>query len=237
MQIGTLYIIPTPLSEQPSETSFPTYNLLIISQIKHYLVEEVRTARRFISSLKLGINIETLYFTTISKDSTATHLAEFAQSMCEGTSWGMMSEAGCPAVADPGHSVVMQAHKINAKVVPLIGPNAIILALMASGLNAQNFEFHGYLPVKPVERDIKIKQIETESIRTGKTQIFIETPYRNITLCDALLRVCVPHTLLCVAQDLTGVQEQIITQNINQWKKAPKIADKVPSIFLLNGKI
>lgn len=230
---GSLYLIPTPLSENAlSKSTVPELNQ-IIPMLDYFLVEDLRTARRFISSLKLGLTIEELNFKILNKKTPDAEIEKLLLPLKSGKSIGLMSEAGCPGIADPGARAVVKAHAWNCKVYPLVGPSSIFLALMASGLNGQQFTFHGYLPIKPAELSKKVKSIEEESARKNQTQIFIEAPYRNDKMLQQLIKNCRPETKICVARDLTGGDELIITKSINEWKNVKIELHKIPTIFLM----
>jgi Predicted methyltransferases len=230
-QQGTLYLIPIPIAEGalhtlPAQVSTHTLHL------KYYVAENVRTARRFLKLLHPTLAIEPIEFIEIDKHEGAdTKL--LAQWLKEGKEVGLMSEAGCPGVADPGADIVAIAHRIGCKVVPLTGPNSMILALMASGLNGQSFAFNGYLPVKDPARAQRIKQLETLSKKENQTQLFIETPYRNNAMLDDLLKHCHADTRICVAQNISAANEYIYTNTVAGWQKNKPQFDKAPAVFLL----
>ncbi len=230
-----LYLIPLPLTD-----TLTTDNLLIpqareiIASTDYYLVENVRTARRFISSLKTGRAIEQLRFFELDKQTNLQQIAEHFKEIPPDAAVGVMSEAGCPGVADPGQVAVQYAHQTGKKVVPLVGPSSVLLALMASGFNGQSFAFHGYLPIQKQDKVKALKQLEKEAGR-GQTQIFIETPYRNDALVNDMLAHLQPHTQLCIAAHLTAPDEFIKTQKISDWQKNKPILGKVPAIFLLGS--
>ena len=230
---GTLYLIPTPLSSNSLEkTVVPELNS-IIKQLDYYLVEDLRTARRFISSLRLEVSIEDLKINVLNKKTSDREVEHLLAPLKKGRSVGLMSEAGCPGIADPGSRAVALAHKWGYRVYPITGSSSITLALMASGFNGQQFCFHGYLPIKPAELNKKIRELEEESSKKRQTQIFIEAPYRNERLLAQLLSNCKPSTMICVAKDLTGDDEKIVSKRVKDWQ--PDIMDmhKVPSIFLM----
>lgn len=228
---STVYLIPVPVADGALHTlSQEIYTCT--AQVRHYFVENVRTARRLLKALHPSIVIDSLHFSIIDKHQGAD-LRLFREWLREGISIGIMSESGCPGIADPGADLVAIAHKNSATVIPLTGPSSLILALMASGLNGQGFSFHGYLPVKEPHRSRKIRQLAQVSADTGYTQLFIETPYRNHTLLQELLRLCHDRTLLCVAQDITAPNAFIQTQPIEVWKKKSPVLEKKPAVFLL----
>lgn len=228
---GTVYLIPIPVAEGALHTLSPEI-LKHTLEIKHFFAENVRTARRFLKALHPALVIEEINFSEIDKREGAD-MSVLKQWLNEGHSIGIMSEAGCPGIADPGAEVVAVAHRMGAKVVPLTGPSSLLLALMASGLNGQSFCFSGYLPVKDPDRSQRIKALELISRKEKQTQLFIETPYRNNALLDELLKHCGNETRLCVAQNITAPDEYIRTMTINDWKKNKPTLQKQPAIFLI----
>lgn len=239
-QTGTLYLIPCTLGDTPAEQVLPAHVIAVARHLDHYIVEEPKTARRFLSALKHERPIQELHFTTLNEHTPASELDALLTPLLAGNDAGIISEAGCPGIADPGAELVNLAHRKNIRVIPLVGPSSILLALMASGMNGQSFAFHGYLPVAEAERNKAIASLEAESARRRQTQIFIETPYRNGKLFDALLQQCRPNTQLCIAADITLESELIQTRNIAQWKalgksqSAPEL-HKRPCLFLLQA--
>ena len=228
---GKVYLIPTVLSPDALQT-IPAYITATVQPLRIFFVENERTARRYLKALDRNINIDELQLHLMHENHPPdTALAK--KLLLEGNNIGIMSEAGCPAIADPGHLVVQVAHRINAAVIPLVGPNSILLSLMASGMNGQNFQFVGYLPVKPPERVKTLKELEAVSQKKGQTQIFIEAPYRNNQLLKDILANCKDHTQLCIAADITGPEEYIRTRTIKEWKTAIPELHKRPAIFLL----
>jgi len=234
LNFGTLYLLPTPIGEGNIETVIPSGTLEIVRTIDYFVVEELRTARRYLSKVKIGKAIDELTFFELNEHTAPETITPFLQPALEGHSIGLLSEAGAPAVADPGAALVRLAHEKNIPVVPLVGPSSLLLALMASGLNGQSFAFVGYLPVKSHERQQRIKQLEKRSTAEQQTQLFIETPYRNLSLFDEILKTALPHTQFCVAANLTQPDAFIRTATIAEWKRqpAPDIHKK-PCIFLL----
>ena len=234
MSNGTLYLIPCTLGDTPATQVLPQHTIDIARGLKHFVVEQPKTARQFLSALKHEQPIQSLHFATLNEHTVANELTELLAPLLAGEDVGIISEAGCPGIADPGAELVSLAHRHGIRVVPLVGPSSILLALMASGLNGQRFAFHGYLPIPEAERNKAIAALEAESARYHQTQLFIETPYRNEKLFSALLAHCRPQTLLCVASDITLPHEQIRTRPIAQWKSqpAPQL-NKRPSLFLL----
>ncbi|KAA3659377.1 MAG: SAM-dependent methyltransferase [Calditrichaeota bacterium] len=229
----TLYLIPAPLGESKYTTIFPSYNLDVINQIEHFIVENARTARRFLSKLGIDKKLTELHFYELNKHTQPEQIAGFLAPLQQGHDLGLLSEAGTPAVADPGAEVVQRVHRIGFAIVPLVGPSSILLALMASGLNGQSFAFNGYLPIEKNERRQRINFYEKRSRQERQTQLFIETPYRNTLLFTDLLQNCNGNTRLCVATDLTMDSQRIQTFTIAEWqqKQKPEM-HKRPTIFL-----
>ncbi len=232
MPTGKLYLIPTIIAPNSQDVVIPLQVKDVLLTIQHFLAEDIRTARRFLSSLKLYESIELLHFEVLNKDTAYADLSEFFTPLYEGKNIGVISESGCPGVADPGALAVKYAHDNSITVVPLVGPSSILLALMASGLNGQQFAFHGYLPIDQKEAALRIKELERESKQKNQTQIFIETPYRNNNLYQLLTRTLKDDCLLCVAVNITDNEEEIKTKPISQWKSEPKTLPKVPVVFL-----
>ncbi|SJZ78833.1 SAM-dependent methyltransferase [Porphyromonas crevioricanis] len=230
---GTVYLIPVPLSEGPLDHVLPAYNVELLAHIRHFVVENVRSARRFLKLADRSIDIDSLHFYELNKHSSPEDVGSYLHPLEEGEDVGMISEAGCPAVADPGALLVAAAHRAGYRVCPLIGPSSILLALMSSGFNGQSFSFHGYLPIDERERRQALQQLEQAVDRHGSAQIFIETPYRNEKLVDDLCRCCKPSTLLCIASDITGSRQMIKTQSLGKWKKHKPELHKIPTIFIL----
>ncbi|MEY2792197.1 MAG: hypothetical protein RJA76_189 [Bacteroidota bacterium] len=230
-----LYLIPSPIAESTSSLTLPSEIGNTILLCKHFFVENIRTARRFISELKLGITIEELEFYELTKDSQTadirTILKKLKASNCKHL--GVISEAGCPGVADPGAVAVQIAHQMGIEVVPLVGPSSILLALMASGFSGQSFIFHGYLPIEKANRIKKIELLEKEVVKSGQTQIFMETPYRNNAILEDLINNCHPETLLSISAELKGSDGFSKTMSIQHWKSQLPDLHKKPTIFLL----
>ncbi len=231
-----LYLIPVTLGETPIEQVLPSYNRDIILSIHHFIVEEERTARRFLKAVSKDINIDDITFYPMGKHADEHQFRTYLKPIAEGHSIGIISEAGCPAIADPGAGVVAIAQRLGICVVPLVGPSSILLALMASGFNGQNFAFNGYLPIQASERGTLIKKLEARAYTEYQTQMFIETPFRNDRIFNDLLTACRPQTLLCIAAGLTTKNEYIRTLAIGEWKKT-KLPDlrKIPAIFLISS--
>ena len=225
-----VYLIPSLLHEEGLR-SIPPYITDIVKQCQVLFVENERTSRRYLKTLAKEIVIDNYEWFTMAVDDDT--VKAFRKKIMEGKTIGIISEAGCPGIADPGQQLVAIAHEMNVEVKPLVGPNSILLALMASGMNGQQFKFNGYLPIKDPERHKAIKELESESSKKNCTQIFIETPYRNNQLMDALLHICQPSTKICLAVDLTSEKEFIKTRSVAEWKKDKPDIHKRPAIFLL----
>lgn len=229
-----LYLIPVTLGNTPIEQVLPAYNKQVICNIRHFIVEEVRTARRFLKQVDRDINIDELTFYPIGKHADAASFSKYLDALRNGKDMGVISEAGCPAVADPGADVVAIAQREGLKVVPLVGPSSILLAVMGSGFNGQSFAFHGYLPIAPTDRAKRLKQLESRSAAEHQTQLFIETPYRNHKIIADILSACNPRTRLCIASGLTTEKEYICSKTVKEWKQAPPPdLNKIPTIFAI----
>jgi 16S rRNA (cytidine1402-2'-O)-methyltransferase len=229
--LGKLYLIPVPLAENALAT-IPEDVKKLSCSFKHFFVENVRTARRYLKSIDKSVDIDSIQFSEINSQ-TKPDLAILKKWLNEGHDIGMMSEAGCPGMADPGSDLAAAAQEMGATVVPLVGPSSLLLALMASGFNGQGFRFAGYLPIKEPMRSKAIKGMETISAERKETQIFIETPYRNNPLFQEIVRLCKQQTKLCVAADITDENEFIKTKTIAEWTKQAPDLHKRPTIFLL----
>jgi len=227
-----LRLIPCPISSLSPKECLPPQVLNVIKETSIFMVEDLRSARRFISSTKQGIVIDELTFFVLNKKTKFEAIYDF-MSQYNDQHIGVISEAGCPAVADPGSIAVEVAHQCNRKVVPLVGPSSILLTLMASGFNGQSFVFHGYLPINQKERANKIKQMEKDAFHKKQTQLFMDTPYRNNHVLETILKTCNPQTRLCIAAELTSEQEDIKTKRIEKWKKEKLDLNKKPVIFAL----
>ena len=232
MTTGTLYLIPVPLADNAAAKSFTPYLTDTINQINEYIVENSKTARRFLKEAGLQTPQSELIVHDYGKHNR-DNLSEYFTGLLNGKNVGLMSEAGCPGVADPGAEIVAYAHKKGIKVVPLVGPSSILLALMASGFNGQSFTFHGYLPIDKVQRSQKIKELENLSETNNQTQIFIETPFRNNPMIEEIFRSCKPQTKLCIACNLTAEDEMVQTKTIAEWNKQVPDLHKKPVIYLL----
>lgn len=230
---GTLYLIPSPLGDSPLDAILPPNTLALIRRLDTFVVEHAKTARAFLKQAGTALPLQQLTLLELNEHTKGSELDALLAPLLTGKDVGLISEAGAPAVADPGANLARLAHRKGIRVVPMVGPSAILLALMASGLNGQRFAFHGYLPVDKAERAKKLKELEALSRSRDETQIFIETPYRNMPLLEAIGHSCAPATLLCVATDLTLETEWIATRPVGEWKKhLPEIA-KRPTVFLL----
>lgn len=223
------------LGETPVEQVLPSYNHEVIMGIRYFIVEDIRSARRFLRQTDKEFPIDDCTFYEMGKHADEKLFSGYLQPLREGKSIGVISEAGCPAVADPGADIVRIAQREGLRVVPLVGPSSMIMAVMASGLNGQSFAFNGYLPVEPSDRAKKLKALESRAWAEGQTQLFIETPYRNQKMFQSLLTALRPQTRLCIAAGITTSDEYIRTLQISQWKntKLPDLS-KVPAIFLIN---
>lgn len=234
MAKGTLYLLPVPLAEHAEKASYTILHYDIINNIKEYVVENEKTARKFLKEAGLKRPQSELIIHDYGKHSREKiNYTEIFKSVEQGSDMGLMSEAGCPGVADPGADVVFQAHRRGIRVIPLVGPSSILLGLMASGFNGQNFSFKGYLPIDKGARTKAIKDLENQSARERSTQIFIETPFRNNQMLSELLKSCKPQTKLCVACNVTGEEEYIKTKTIADWKNTTIDLHKKPCIFLI----
>ncbi|MEE2699925.1 MAG: SAM-dependent methyltransferase [Bacteroidota bacterium] len=236
MAKGKLYLIPSLLGDIESTNFFPILIVNHIKDINIFIVENVRSARRFIKKVDKQKEIDDCTFYTYGKHDEINLEADFLPHILKGEDVGIISEAGLPCIADPGSAIVEYAHDFNIDVVPLVGPSSIFLALMASGLNGQNFVFHGYLPIDKKERERKIKQMENQSRKLNQTQIFMETPYRNHQLLDSILKHCSKSARLCIATNITLPSEKINTMAIEEWKQMHFNIHKKPTIFLLLEK-
>ncbi|HTN45632.1 MAG TPA: SAM-dependent methyltransferase [Flavipsychrobacter sp.] len=226
-----VYLIPIPIAEGKLDTlSRDVYT--IIPSLQHFFIENTRTARRFIKSIYPEADIDAMQFSEIDKHNGAD-MRQLKEWLKQGKDIGVMSESGCPGIADPGADLVALAQEMEIRVVPLVGPSSVLLALMASGFNGQRFCFNGYLPIKEPLRGKAIKELEQYSQKNRQTQIFIETPYRNNSLLNDFLKHCSDNTRLCIAYDITGEAASIITKTIKQWKQEKPVLEKQPCVFLL----
>lgn len=233
MQRGTLFLIPVPLAENATHKSYTPFLLDTINAIKSYIVENEKTARKFLKEAGLKTPQSELLIHDYGKHKRGNSLVPFFKELMLGENVGLMSEAGCPGVADPGADIVAEAHKRGIKVVPLVGPNSMIQAIMSSGFSGQSFAFHGYLPIDKAERTKKIKELENLSQKYRQTQLFMETPFRNNHLFEDVLKSCSPNTQLCVASNINGEDEYIKTLPIALWRKEKIDLHKKPTVFLI----
>ena len=231
---AALYLIPVTLGETEINQVLPCYNHDVIVNIKHFIVENIRSARRFLKKVEKSIDIDELTFYELNRHTDRKFISEYLKPMEAGFDVGIISEAGCPAIADPGADVVAIAQKKGLKVVPLVGPSSIIMSVMGSGFNGQSFAFNGYLPVEVPERIKALRKLENKVYNEDQTQLFIETPYRNGKMFETIINALKPNTKLCIAAGITCAEEYIKTRTIAEWKKNP-LPDigKIPAIFLL----
>lgn len=231
---GTLYLIPTVLSDSPIDQVLPAGNAHVVRTLRHFIVENIRTARRFLKAVDRTVDIDSLTFYELNQHTDPRQVASYLEPLAAGLDMGIISEAGCPAIADPGADVVAIAQSRGCTVVPLVGPSSILLSLMASGFNGQSFAFQGYLPIDKSERTARLRTLEARIYSEHQTQIFIETPYRNLQLISELCHTLRPQTKLCIAADLTSPSQYIRTQTIARWRTTtPPDIHKHPCIFLL----
>ena len=228
-----LYLFPVPLSDNPVTEVLPAHNIELIKSVKYFIVENLRSARRFLKQCDRTIDIDSLTFFTLNEHTDASELTSMLAPMEAGNDVGIISEAGCPAVADPGADIVAIAQQRGYTVVPLVGPSSILMGVMASGFNGQSFAFNGYLPIDQSARAARLKELERRIVREHQTQIFIETPYRNNRLIAELCRSLPGNMRLCVASDITGARQSIVTLPLSKWAKREYNYDKTPTIFLL----
>lgn len=233
MQKGTLYLIPVPLAEHAAYKSFTPFLVKTINEIDTYIVENEKTARKFLKEAGLRLPQSELVIHDYGKHKRHQSTMHFFEALLAGKSVGLMSEAGCPGVADPGADIVAEAHRRGIKVVPLVGPNSMIQAIMASGFSGQSFAFHGYLPIDKADRAKKIKELEAVTGKFNQTQLFMETPFRNNLLLEEVLRVCHSSTPLCIACNINAADEFIQTKTVADWRKNKPDLHKKPTVFLL----
>lgn len=236
MKLGTLFLIPTPISEAPMRFVIPEGNKEQLHNLTQFMVEKEKPARSALKKLELAHPIQELKLHNIGKYSESSDFESYFEPLFNGEDMGLLSDAGCPGIADPGSELVKLAHQFEIKVIPLVGPSSIFLALMASGLNGQNFAFNGYLPVKDKERAKKLRDLEQHSVRTGQTQMFIETPYRNEQMFETLKKTLRPDTKLCMALDATAPNQYIKMMTVAEWKthQHPSFHKK-PCVFLFQA--
>ncbi len=233
MQHPSLFLIPVTLGDTSVERVIPSYNIEIVSSLKHFIVENVRSARRFLKLCNKEIDIDSITFYELNKHTDKNQIANYLLPVKSGESMGVISEAGCPAVADPGADVVAIAQSNGIRVVPLVGPSSMLMAIMASGFNGQSFAFHGYLPIDADERVRMLKKLENRIYSEDQTQLFIETPYRNHRLAEDILKHCKPQTRFCIAMNISCEDEYIVTKNVKSWKGKLPDMNKKPTVFLI----
>jgi 16S rRNA (cytidine1402-2'-O)-methyltransferase len=231
--MAKLYLLPSLMGDNDVSDVLPEKNRKLIKQLQHFIVEDLRTARRFLKRVDKTINIDTLNFHLLNEHTTPKEASLLIKPLLEGNNIGLMSDAGCPGVADPGADIVALAHKNGIVVVPLVGPSSILLSVMASGMNGQNFAFVGYLPIASSEKQQRIKELEGRIFKENQTQVFIEAPYRNMKLLEDLIRMCSDNVKLCIAADLTTENEFIRTLYVKEWKNKLPNLHKRPAIFVL----
>lgn len=232
---GILYLIPTPIGDNSPFEVLPISVKKIVQELKYFIVENEKNARRFIKKIIPGKNQEELVLFPLNKFTTQEELNSYLRPCLDGISMGLLSDTGCPGIADPGAVIVSKAHKLGITVKPHIGPSSIILAMMSSGMNGQNFAFNGYLPVDKKQRTQSLIKYQRYSYKEEQAQLFIETPYRSDTLFAEMIKVLDPNTRLCVACDLSLLSEYIKTQSVLEWKKGRPNLNKRPCIFILQG--
>ncbi|MDO4948871.1 MAG: SAM-dependent methyltransferase [Bacteroidales bacterium] len=230
---AALYLLPVLLGDTTVGQVLPPHNREIILGIRHFVVEDVRSARRFLKKVDRDIDIDSLTFYPLNKHTSPAALGTYLEPLQQGHAMGVISEAGCPAVADPGADVVALAQRKGLRVVPLVGPSSIILSVMGSGFNGQSFAFHGYLPIDPDERLKRLRLLEARVYAEDQTQLFIETPYRNNKMVDDILKACRPQTRLCIAANITCADEYIRTKTCKEWKGHTPDLSRIPCIFLI----
>ncbi len=231
---SALYLIPIPISQAPVSDVIPAGNLEVVGALRHFIVENVRTARRYLRHIDPAFPISDCTFEVLDRHTSPEDVSAMLEPLRAGEPIGVMSEAGCPAVADPGSHPVEIAQREGLKVIPLVGPSSILMSLMASGFNGQGFAFHGYLPIDGAERRKALKRLESESASRHMTQIFIETPYRNNRMVELLSECLAPSTMVCVACDVTDLEkEEVVSAQAQAWRKRKYDFDKRPAIFLL----
>jgi 16S rRNA (cytidine1402-2'-O)-methyltransferase len=233
MKTGTLYLIPSPLAECGFAKVFPAFNSEIIQEINYFIVEDMRTGRRFVKKMGMKKPIESLHFSTLNEHTKGNEIESLLQPLIEGNNVGLISDAGTPCVADPGNLIVSRAQQLDIEVIPLIGPNSILLALMASGLNGQSFAFNGYLPREQPDRERQLRFLESLIKKSNQTQIFIETPYRNNHVLKSILSVCDPALRVCISVNITAENQMIKTMTVKRWRTQKLDLHKQPTVFLI----
>lgn len=237
MAYGKLYLLPCPIGETEVYDVLPRHNQQVMAELDYFIVENIRSARRFLSAAQIGKPIDSLRFAELNEHTTATEIDALLQPLLEGISAGVISEAGVPGVADPGADVVALAHQHGIEVIPLVGPSSILLALMASGLSGQSFAFNGYLPIKQPDRNKAIRHLERRAQSEHQSQLFIEAPYRNLKLFEDLVATCASETLLTVAADLLQSDQLIRTAPIKQWRTQKPDIHKRPTLFIIGTSL
>jgi 16S rRNA (cytidine1402-2'-O)-methyltransferase len=232
---GTLYLLPVTLGDTPVQRVIPSHVLDRMDRLDHFIVEDLRSARRYLKKAGISKAIDDLSFYLLNEHTDERSLDALLDVLTGGADAGLLSEAGVPAVADPGSSLVAMAHRHNIRVVPLTGPSSILMALMASGMNGQSFCFHGYLPVIKDQRVNSLRKMEKKALETGETQIFMETPYRNMSLLGDIVKTCRDGTRLCIAADISLDSEQIKTRAVREWKNNLPDIHKRPAVFLISA--
>jgi 16S rRNA (cytidine1402-2'-O)-methyltransferase len=230
---GVIFLIPVGLGSENLNNVLPAYNASVLKNLDIFIVENVRTARRFLRSVGYQKSFEEVTFHILDKHTQFTDIPTFLRSVLQGDDVGLLSEAGNPCIADPGNIIVKLAHEQDIRVVPMVGPNSILMALIASGFNGQNFAFNGYLPVNKSDRQARIKELQYLIINKDQTQIFMETPFRNNALLEVVLSICHDNLLLCIASNISQPDELIKTKTIKEWKRKTPDLHKKPSVFLL----
>jgi 16S rRNA (cytidine1402-2'-O)-methyltransferase len=233
MKPGTLYLIPSPLAECDFAKIFPVYNSEIIQEIDYFIVEDLRTGRRFVKKLGMQKPMESLHILTLNEHTKGNEIETLLQPLLEGKNLGLISDAGTPCVADPGSVIVSRAQHLDIEVIPLVGPSSILLALMASGLNGQSFTFNGYLPREQPDRERQLRFLESLLKKSNQTQIFIETPYRNNHVFKSILAVCDPATRLCLGTNITSENQMITTMTVKKGNTQNLDLHTQPTVFLL----
>lgn len=234
MNTGVLYLIPNLISDDTQDKVIPVWVSNQIMNLRHFITEDLRTARRYLRKIGFTADFDTeVNFYLLNKHTKPGEVPDFIMPLLKGEDMGVLSESGVPCVADPGNIVVEKAQELNIRVVPLVGPSSILLSLMASGFNGQNFAFLGYLPIHDKEKKDALKLLENRILREDQTQIFIETPYRNQKLFESILSLCRSDLKLCIARDVTGPKEMILTRTLSEWKTEKPNINKVNTIFLL----
>jgi len=232
---GKIYLIPTTLGDSDISSVIPNDVVEIVNQIDYYIVEDERTARRYLKKLKIVKTIDELTFFVLNKHTETKDIPSFLNPAKSGNNIGIISEAGCPGIADPGNDIVRLAHESGIQVVPLVGPSSILMALISSGMNGQNFAFNGYLPFDKTDKSAKIKQLESRSRTEKQSQIFMETPFRNQSILETIVNSCSSSTKLCIATDISLKTEYIKTDTIANWKKKLPEINKRPTIFIIQA--